>query len=151
MKRSLYLLIAIIGLQSCSPKLKPYSGEVNFLYKEAQGTIGVKSTGYGKNQKDAVQDAEVNAFKILLFRGIPSTELNIPLLENENEANIKHKDYLNRFFEGGLYKTFMMSTTISSNLIKLKGTKKISVDVKINYNSLRNDLEQNLLIRKFGF
>jgi hypothetical protein len=44
-----------------------------------------------------------------------------------------------------------MSSTESSNLIKMKGTKKITVDVKINYNSLRKDLEQNQLIRKFGF
>ena len=131
--------------------MQSYSAEVNFLYKDAQGTIAVKSTGYGKNQNDAVSDAQKNAFNVLLFKGIPGTELNVPLVENENDAKSKHADYFKRFFEAGNYKTFMMSSTESSNLIKMKGTKKITVDVKINYNSLRKDLEQNQLIRKFGY
>ena len=151
MRQTIYLIIAILGLHSCSPKLQPYSGEVNFLYKEAQGTIAVKSTGYGKNQSDAVMDAQKNAFKVLIFKGLPGTELNVPLIENENDAKSKHADYFKKFFDEGNYKTFMMSSTESSNLIKMKGTKKITVDVKINYNSLRKDLEQNQLIRKFGF
>lgn len=150
-KKSILGLIVILGLHSCSPKLQPYSGEVNFLYKEAQGTIAVKSTGYGKNQTEAVADAQKNAFKVLLFKGLPGTELNVPLIENENDAKSKNSEYLNKFFEQGYYKTFMMSSTESSNLIKMKGTKKITVDVKINYNSLRKDLEQNQLIRKFGY
>ncbi len=57
-----FLFVIIIGLQSCSPKLQPYSAEVNFIYKEATGTIAVKSTGYGNNQTDAVSDAQKNAF-----------------------------------------------------------------------------------------
>lgn len=151
MRQIIYLIIANLGLHSCSPKLQPYSSEVNFLYKEAQGTIAVKSTGYGKNQTDAVMDAQKNAFKVILFKGLPGTELNVPLIENENDAKSKHADYFKKFFDEGNYKTLMMSSTESSNLIKMKGTKKITVDVKINYNSLRKDLEQNQLIRKFGF
>jgi hypothetical protein len=143
--------IAILGLHSCSPKLQHYSAEVNFLYKEATGTIAVRSVGYGKNQTEAVADAQKNAFNIILFKGLPGTDLNIPLIENENDASSKYSNYLKKFFDEGNFKTFMMSSTESSNLIKMKGIKKITVDVKINYNSLRKDLEQNQLIRKFGF
>lgn len=145
--------IVIIGLQCCSPIIRTDSGEVNFLYKEAQGTIAVKSTGYGSSRTEAVSDAQINAFKVLLFKGVPGTELNIPLIENENDAKSIHSDYFKKFFEQGNYKKFMMSSTESSNLINIniKGTKEISVDVKINYNSLRKDLEQNQVIRKFGF
>jgi hypothetical protein len=149
--KSILGLIVILGLHNCSPKLQPYSAEVNFLYKEAQGTIAVKSTGYGKNQTDAVSEAQKNAFKVILFKGLPGTELNVPLIENENDAKSKKADYFKKFFDEGNYKTFMMSSTESSNLIKVKGGNKISVDVKINYNSLRKDLEQNQVIRKFGF
>ena len=149
--KSILGLILILGLHSCSPKLHSYSAEVNFLYKEEQGTIAVKSTGYGKNQSEAVADAQVNAFKVLLFNGLPGTELNVPLIENEFEAKSKNSNYFKKFFEERNYKTFIMSSTESSNLIKMKGTKKITVDVKINYNSLQKDLEQNQLIRKFGY
>lgn len=148
MKQALYIIV-ILGLHSCSPKLQSYSGEVTFLYKEAQGTIAVKSTGYGKNQLDATINAQKNAFEVLLFKGLPGTELNVPLIENENEAKSKFADYFKKFFDAN-YKTFMMSSVESSNLIKMRGTKKITVDIKINFNSLRKDLEQNQLIRKFG-
>lgn len=146
-----FFIIAIMGLHSCSPKLQPYPAEVNFLYKEAKGTIAVKSIGYGKNQTDAVTDAQKNAFNVILFKGLPGTELNVPLIENESEAKSKHASYLKNFFDNANYKSFMMSSTESSNLIKLKGNNKISVDVKINYNSLRKNLEQNQVIRKFGY
>lgn len=151
MKGKILFIIFVLGLSGCSPKLNSYSGEVNFLYKEAQGTIAVKSAGYGKNQTDAVMDAQKNAFKVLIFKGIPGTELNLPLIENENEAKVKHSEYFKKFFDQAYYKVFIMSSTESSNLIKMKGVKKIMVDVKINYNSLRKDLEQNQLIRKFGY
>jgi hypothetical protein len=146
-----FILILFLGLQYCSPKNNTYTSEVNFLYKEAQGTIAVKSIGYGQDQQKAISDAQRNAFKVILFQGLPGTELNVPLIENKNEATSKNSEYLKNFFENDYYKNFMMSSTESSNLIRTKGNKKISVDIKINYNSLRKDLEQNQLIRKFGY
>jgi len=140
-----------MGLHSCSPKLLPYSGEVNFVSKEATGVITVKSIGYGKNQNLAVIDAQKNAFRIILFKGLPGTEINVPLIDNESEAFSNNKKYFDKLFDQGFYKSFMMSSIESSNLIKVEGGNKIAVDIKINYNSLRKDLEQNQVIRKFGF
>ena len=86
-----------------------------------------------------------------MFRGIPGTEQNIPLVENEQESKSKHVKYFENFFEKGYYKTFMMSSIISSKLSKSNSGKTITLNVKININSLRKDLEQNQIIRKFGF
>jgi hypothetical protein len=149
--RSILYISLILGLHSCSPKIQTNSGEVNFMYKEAQGTIVVKSIGYGINQSEAVISAEKNAFKVILFRGLPGTELNVPLITNEGEVTSKHAEYFNNLLEQGNYKSYMMSSIISSNLVKLKGTKKITVDIKINYNSLRKSLEQSQIVRKFGY
>ncbi len=153
MKKSSILLYGfVLFLFSCSPKVQPqpYSAEVNFLYKEAQGTIAVRTTGFGKNQTDAVRDAQINAFNVILFKGIPGTELNVPLVSNENDAKSKNPEYFKNLFDRDFYKTFMMSSSESSSLMNVKGGKKITVDVKINYNSLRIDLEQKTIVRKFG-
>ena len=149
-KIHLLLLFLILGLYACSPKLQSSSAEVNFLYKEAQGVIVVKSIGYGKSLSDAVQDAQKSAFRIILFRGLPGTDLNVPLITDGDNVVQQHQDYFKKFFDQGYYKNFMMSSTESSNLIKINGMNKISVDVKINYNSLRIDLENFRIIRKFG-
>jgi hypothetical protein len=151
MRLFLGFFLIVLVLISCSPKIRPYTGEVNFIYKDVQGTIALKSKGYGKNQLNAVTDAQKNAFRVILFKGIPGTELNIPLIDNENEAINKNPDYFKKFFDDEKYKSFIISSTESSNLVKLKGTNSIFVDVKINYNSLRKDLEQYQVIRKFGY
>jgi len=146
------LMVFFLGLQiSCSPKTIPYSADVNFINREQSGTILVKSTGNGKNLNSAVYDAQINAFMVILFKGLPGTELNLPLIENETEARSKNKDYFDKFFNQGRFQNFMMASTISSDLIKSRENKTISVDIKINYNSLRKDLEQNNIIRKFGY
>jgi hypothetical protein len=147
-------IMIIMGLFSCSPKIQPnssYSREVNFLFNEEQGTMVVQTTGYGKNQSEAVEDAQVNAIKVLLFKGLPGTELNVPLIENENDANSKYRDYFQNLFQQGNYIKFIMSSTESANPIIKGGNKTITLAVKINYNSLRKDLEQNQVIRKFGY
>jgi hypothetical protein len=147
----IFILLTVIGFQSCGPKLPPYSAEVEFIAKDSQGTILVKSVGFGKNQYEAVVDAQINAFKTILFQGIPGTELNIPLVNNESEATAMNKDYFKKFFNELYFKKHLMSSVEASNLIPVQGGKKITVNVKINYNSLRKDLENNQLIRKFGF
>lgn len=148
----LTILTVTLGLQSCSPKVTDaYSAEVNLLNKETTGSITVKSIGYGKNHEAAVIDAQKNAINVILFKGIPGTDLNVPLVANESEAKAKYAPYFNRLLEQGNYRSFIMASNESSNLISVKGGKKISVDIKINFNSLRKDLEQNQVTRKFGF
>lgn len=148
------LIIVVIGLHSCSPKLQPqnnYSAAVEFLYKETEGTIAVKSTAFGKKKEIATGNAQQNAFNIILFKGIPGTDIKVPLIENESEAKSKHSDYFNKFFGQGGYTKYMMSSTYNSEPVKVKGGYWASLDIKINFNSLRKDLEQNQIIRKFGF
>ncbi len=73
------------------------------------------------------------------------------MVENENDARSKNGEYFKRLLDGANYRSFVMSSNESSGLMKSQGTNKINVDLKINYNSLRKDLEQNQVIRKFGF
>ena len=136
---------------SCSIKTFP-TAEVNYLSGK-EGTITMRAIGIGANQEDAIIDAEKNAFNVIFFRGLPESEQKIALIgTNETEEKEKNKDYFNAFYKDKRYKTFIMSSIPGSDLIKHKGGKKsIAVDVKINLVALRKDLEQNNIIRKFGF
>lgn len=121
------------------------------MNKDEAGTITLNSKGFGKNDNAAVLDAQENAFNIILFKGIPGTEMNVPLIENENSAKAKFEEYFNVFFKNGFYHKFLMSSALSEAPYKVKRGKACSVDLKINFNALRIDLEQNNIIRKFGF
>ncbi len=136
---------------SCSYKTLPTS-QVNYLSGK-DGTITMRAIGIGVNSEDAIYDAEKNAFNVLLFRGLPESEQKVALIgTNEAEEKNKHKDYFNKFYEEKRCKTFVMSSIPTTDLIRNKGGKKsIATDIKINLVALRKDLEQNNVIRKFGF
>lgn len=143
-------LLILVSIYSCKTTAT-YSAEVSFVAKEEQGTITVRSYGFGKNVKDAIKDAQKNAFNVLLFKGLPGTELNVPLVQNEYEAKNNHKSYFDNLLEdGGLFRYLMLNSS-NSQPSKVKGGYSSNLVLKINYNSLRKDLEQNGIIRKFGY
>jgi hypothetical protein len=145
------IMIFMTIANSCSYKTLP-TAEVNYLSGK-DGTITMRSIGIGVNSEEAIYDAETNAMNVLLFRGLPESEQKVALIgTNEAEEKNKHKDYFIKFYSEKRYKTFVMSSIPSSDLIKHKGGKKsIATDIKINLVALRKDLEQNNIIRKFGF
>lgn len=151
------IIILISLINSCSYKTLPTTEtfpatEVNFLSGK-EGTITLRSVGTGINIEDAINSAEKNAINVLLFRGIPGSEQKTALIGiNETEEINIHKEYFTRLYGEDRYKTFVMSSIPSTELIKYKaGKKSITVDIKINLVALRTDLEQNKIIRKFGF
>lgn len=145
-------LFLIVCVCSCSPKVRPnYTSEVNFIYKENNEVFVVSSIGYGSNKTDATVNAQKSAFTVVLFRGVPGSDLNVPLIDNENEARSKHSNYFKKFFDEGKYKSFMLLSEEMSDVTSESGQKKIKLKIKINHNSLRKDLETNQIIRKFGF
>ena len=149
-----YLVLCIWGLYSCGPQIQPqqpYSAQVNFISKDETGSITVNSKGFGKDENAAIFDAQLNAFNIILFKGIPGTDLNVPLVENETDAKSKNSEYFNSFLGQGFYQNFIMSSILDEAPSKVKNGMFCSVNLKINFNSLRKDLEQNNIIRKFGF
>lgn len=148
---TIVIVLVLLITNSCSFKTMP-SAEVNYITSK-EGTITMRAIGFGTNQEDAIIDAEKNAFNVLLFRGLPESEQKNALIgTNETNEKVKHKEYFKKFYTDKRYKTFMMSSIPSSNLTKHKGGKKrIAVDVKINLLSLRKDLEENNIIRKFGY
>ncbi len=148
---SLVIITLLLITTSCSLKIIP-SAEVDYLSGK-EGTITLRAIGIGSNQEDAIVDAEKNAFNVIFFRGLPESEQKIALIgTNETEEKEKNKDYFNKFYKDKRYKTFVMSSIPTSDLTKHKGGKKsIAIDVKINLVALRKDLEQNNIIRKFGF
>ena len=143
-------------LVGCSHKtLPPYSyrnGQVSFVNQDEEGTIVIKTNGFGHNVNEAVANAQKSAFYNLIFKGIPGSSIaNVPMVANESDAYQKHEDYFNNLLDKGNYFTFMMYSNMASNPNEGKGEANVTVDVKINYNSLRRDLEQNTIIRKFGY
>ena len=151
-KRSVSIFVFLLfAILSCSKKTLP-SSEVNFLSGN-NGTISMRAIGNGQQEQEMINDAERNAFNVILFRGIPESEQKTALVgTNEAQELAKNKQYFDKFYSQMRYKTFVMSSIPVSSLSKQKGRgKSLAVDIKINLVALRKDLEQNNIIRQFGF
>lgn len=146
-----YPVILFFSLFSIScNSAKTVSGEVNYLASPEPGTVIVSAAGYGPSKEAAIQNAESNAFNSLLFRGIPGSQQQLPMIADEAAARKVHSTYLDKLLGGG-YKAFMLlSTPQSAFAAAHNGRKNITQQVKINVDALRRDMEQHGVVRKFG-
>ena len=148
------LMLIAIGTQSVDGQGKGYNGDVTFLRHDEEGTIVLQA--YGSTRAEATK----NALSILLFKGIPGSKQALPIIPNETEARAQHSDYLNKLLDGTYAKRFVLylngqdeSVAESKKLDKHSHVKLVTrpFEIKIDYISLRKDLEQNGVLRKFGF
>ncbi len=154
MKNSIIVFFLIFCLFnfSCGSK-KDYSfasAEVSLISNEGKETITLRSTGYGSDKDEALYNAEKLAFENLFFRGIPNSNFRMPLvsIDESGETN-KHKQYFTDFYQKRM-RTFIASSYQSTPFQKYKGTYVSTVDLKINVDLLKKDLENKGIIRKFG-
>ncbi|MDZ4846445.1 MAG: hypothetical protein SH857_12955 [Chitinophagales bacterium] len=161
-KNIIYALSLSIILSSCHRETANVISDATYL-TYANGVLKVRATGYGNQENEAITAAEKAALEALMFRGIPGSQQNMPLVSIDEKSKSDNQKYFNEFFDGLRYKSFIVSSQAVSPLTKVSGGKvkengekqplgknKITVDIGINLASLRKNLEQNNVIRKFG-
>lgn len=124
--------------------------QVNYLSSTAT-SVTLRSTGYEKKAKKAIPAAELSAIKVLLFQGVDNAVYSHALVPmTEKDALKKHPKYFNNLFDGG-YRNFIQSSVVAQGMHKdLAKRKNMVLDVTVNIKALREDLERNGIIRKFG-
>jgi hypothetical protein len=139
--------------QACKTTTVP-SGETRYIRSSNQGDlIEVQARGYGRNEREAIADAEKKALETLLFTGLTGSPQQYPLV-NDPKARQTHSAYFNKLIEGGEYRSYLTtSNPMASKAEKDKrtGQKTILVTLEINVFALRRELEQSIVTRKFGF
>lgn len=146
--------IALLPTQSCkSPAAYPSTSEVNYVANPNPGLVTLEATGYGKTQEAAELDTYITAFTTIFFKGLPAfTALRTPMIPNESKARSEHAAYFKKFFDERGYLQFVTGQGGTAKAGKADdGKNKVARRTfTINYESLRRDLEQNGVIRKFG-
>lgn len=153
MKHLFLITASLLGLWAGAQKKENiYSGYVKYDGAPSAGTITVSSTGFGKKGDQTLKDAEYNAFYALLFRGIPGSQYELPMIANESEK--KDNSVVKSLLNGG-YKSYVTEATLQDVDIKTKKEdgkkgKATTYKITINCDALRRHLETNGVIRKFG-
>ncbi|HYG41222.1 MAG TPA: hypothetical protein VD908_21515 [Cytophagales bacterium] len=105
-------------------------------------SIKVKATALGKDKATALENAEVRAFKSLLFEGVPGTAQSLPLLGEEEEFMSQNQRYYQELIKDKGYKNFIQSLEIE--YVKgFMGKKNIELALNVDLEALKKDLKKN--------
>ncbi len=148
-------LFFLLSLAACSPKITS-TPSVNFVSRDTQGLVTLTATGYGASQLDRERSAQKTAFETLLFKGLPdasSSAVRLPMIENETESRKSHSAFFKKFFDENGMQSHVQAMTATGGTAKLASGQKLaqSFSMKINYDALRRQLEQEGVVRKFGY
>lgn len=150
MQKVLVLFMISFFVASCSKKIAP-TAEVTFLTSK-DGVINLRSIGYCKldaHKDQCVDEAMMNAFRVLFYRGIPGSQQSTPLIVDDKNKAANDK-FVKDFFQSMQYKSFITAYAPVSNPIRQRNQKKISVDLSINLVALKKELEQDKVTKPFG-
>jgi hypothetical protein len=143
----LFLIVLLTGCKS----LDNYNSNVSVIKKQDSFTYSFSGQGFSRKIVDCQTEAEKNIFEVILFRGISGTDLQNPLVENEQVSKENNKEFYNKFFDDKKYRNFISSNVeLTANPKPSKGGYTCTVKFTVNLNSLKTNLEQNGIIRKFG-
>lgn len=130
-----------------------YSGQVKFIAQPEKGTVKVESTGFAAKKTDSDADAVSNALYILLFRGLPGSPYDLPMISDEAEK--KEHPVVRDLLHGGA------ASFITEDLLSYTETRKKKKDgpkgvltvhiLTINVESLQKYLSDKSVIKKFGY
>jgi hypothetical protein len=131
-----------------------YDYEVVFIRTGVEGTELFKVFSYGRNERECIEAAKVNAIKAVLFKGIPGSGLQRPMI-TEAGAEEKYKAYFNQFFSsGGRYLNFVALSSDGSidsrDRMKVGGLVKIGFIVSVQKDNLRKELQDDKIIKSLS-
>ncbi len=133
---------------------RDFNYEVQFIRTGLQGTELFKVFAYGRNERQCLEAAKMDAVKAILFKGVPGSGLQKPMVTELSEMN-QHKDYFKAFFkDDGPYLNYVSISNDGSinenDRFKVGNKLKIGVIVSVNKANLRTELENAGIIKKLN-
>jgi len=182
--KTIFILSAGVILLSLGSCYRKNSGNTSLNYEvfpmtqSQEGNVNFKIFSYGYDPDDALERCKMDAIHAVLFKGIPGSSQEKPLIPNLDAFN-QHKEYFANFFgvnskdisntavtifgrirllpgyANGPYRLFVNFSgdgSINPNdRMKVDNRYKVGVGMSVNINLLRKRLEKDGIIKGFEF
>lgn len=147
----LFLMLTLITYaQKKTTDYMSYNIEVQFVRTGLDGTILFKVFSYGKNFNKVLENAKADAVKAVLFKGIPGSDLQKPMVTDYQLSNTQN-EFFDDFFDSKKYLQYVSISSDGSidgeDRIKVGRQYKIGMVVSVQKASLRKMLEDAGIIR----
>ena len=134
--------------------LSPLHINAQMIYNQcSSGTVSLDMTILESKVEKAVPTAQIQSIFQVLFRGVPGTNVETPLLTtNEDEWFNAFPEYFERLLneKNGRYPSFIVSSVLLSKGKNEDKKKYVSLRICVNVNALNHDLENHGIKRLFG-
>ena len=134
--------------------LSPLHINAQMIYNQcSSGTVSLDMTIQESKVEKAVPTAQIQSIFQVLFRGVPGTNVETPLLTtNEDEWFNAFPEYFERLLneKNGRYPSFIVSSVLLSKGKNEDKKKYVSLRICVNVNALNHDLENHGIKRRFG-
>jgi hypothetical protein len=154
---AIYWLLGLTLLAGCSPK--NVNNQISYQGQGAPGTLKMRVTGFGKKQADIEKDAQAKAFEHLLYVGVPdatnadirNTDFRLPMVKDR--SSVDRLPFLKSFFAKQEYMAFIIELNMLDDKMRRAVNKQYTIPyaITINYDAFRRAMEQNGVVRKFGY
>ncbi len=151
MKKLIICFFVTLVAIGCSPKLSvPFerTGAVEYVSGD-KNTVTLASTATASGDTEGIYYCERNALENLLFRGIPGSNQENPMIENEGQAYSNARNALDDLILRDGYRKFLIQSYMDDSYKAGKAKTRRQI-VKFDLQALRKHLEGAKIIRKFG-
>ncbi len=146
-----FICVMLLIFSSCTPKMNiafQRTGMVKCL-KHDRMTITLSSEGQAETTGKAINFAERNAIENLLFKGIPNSNQEKPLIENESKSLNDHSAFFEDFISNRGFQKYITSSLVADDYQNGK-YHLITQNITIDLTNLRSFLVSNGILQKFG-
>ena len=112
-------------------------------------TITLLAEGQAETIDKAVGLAERNAIENLLFKGIPKSNQEKPMIPNESKAKATNPDFFTTFVNDRGYEEFVISSEVADDYLSGK-VHFVKQKIVFDLVNLRKYLQAQGIVRKFG-
>lgn len=119
----------------------------------ASGTVSLEVTILESKVEKAIMPAQEQAIFQVLFRGVPGTAYESPLLTTDEEGWFRSfPEYFGQLLDKdrGRMSSFIVSTNLLSKGKNADKKKYVSLQICVNVNALLHDLQNHGIKRRFG-
>ena len=150
------VIISCIAFIGCTPKTVPQhqdiayqrNGQVRYIQSEGSA-LYFESINIGSTSSEAVYHSVVSTIENILFKGIPKSPSEVPMISDENKAMEAHGLALKKIIYETGPNQFVTSSSILEEEKIANGIRSV-VEVAIDTKALRRELEKQSIIPKLG-
>lgn len=145
------LAVLFINLIACTPTRQMIYQRTGLVTCESHDrmTITLLSEGQAETLDKAVGFAERNAIENLLFKGIPKSNQEKPLIAHEAKTMDNNPDFLKLFIENRGYQKFVTSSAVEEDYLN-GHVHFVKQRMVFDLNNLRKYLQSQGVVKKFG-